>query len=97
LGNLSFDPNQTVTDLGDAVNNNVWTSTQNAGFYIFRSNTTIAAGDVSSFVFKLTITPGASLGVIPISVFLSAGSGGETFFDNNSDSEVLRYFPPDDD
>jgi hypothetical protein len=92
LGNFIFNPSRTSNNAFTPVQNSVWSVTETAFAYVFTTNEIIDADDEIRFVFNINIQPGASRGAFPITVLLSAGSGGEAFFFNNNDSERLVFF-----
>ncbi|WP_118952971.1 SdrD B-like domain-containing protein [Taibaiella helva] len=77
------------------VQNNVWTmdATSSASYYIFTTNVSIEAQGRSSFGINGVLTPGATKGQLTNTAIINPGSGGESVITNNTDAEIIRYFP----
>ncbi|MCB9139155.1 MAG: hypothetical protein H6642_12475 [Caldilineaceae bacterium] len=87
----AYDPG--LTGLGStALNNKDWSYSSDASSHIFQSNAVILGNGFSTFGFNASWDPKGTQGSLNISVVIEAGSGGETFFDNNGDADTVDYF-----
>ena len=76
-----------------SVQNSIWTSSQDASYYIFTTTTVIPKGSQRRLVFYITISPGATDGSFNIPVSIPSGAGGgEVNLLNNMDTEQVIYF-----
>lgn len=91
---FSYSPTASVIG-GTPVSNANWQMfTSNPNFYVWKyiGATAFPAGGSSRFGFIGTYDPNSTDGATTFSVQIFQGSGGETNFTNNTDSEVLLYF-----
>lgn len=90
---LTFTWDPTLTNVGfDQVQNNQWTYTSNVLFHTFETTNVIAAGASLSFGYVSSYDPQNTSGQSTITMTVVPGSGGESQFNNNGDSELLTYF-----
>ncbi|SEJ69083.1 hypothetical protein SAMN04487995_5950 [Dyadobacter koreensis] len=76
-----------------SVQNNIWTSSQDANYYIFTTTTSIPRASQRRLVFYLTMNPGGGDGSFPLPVTIPAGQGGgEVNLLNNQDTDIIQFF-----
>ena len=76
-----------------SVQNSIWTSTQDANYYIFTTTTSIPKSSQRRLVFYVTLTPGGSDGSFPLPTTIPAGQGGgEVNLLNNQDADLIQFF-----
>jgi len=93
---INYTYNSALTSaISTPVQNNVWTmdATSSASYYIFTTNVSIEAQGRSSFGINGVLTPGATKGQLTNTAIINPGSGGESLITNNTDAEIIRYFP----
>jgi hypothetical protein len=62
-------------------------------FHVFKKTGGITANTTTSFGFVAQFDPGQSEGKIPFTARITFGSGGESVFTNNIDTETIVFFP----
>lgn len=76
-----------------SVQNSIWTSTQDASYYIFTTTAVIPKSSQRRLAFYVTLTPGATNGTFSLPVNIPSGAGGgEVNLLNNQDAEQIEYF-----
>ncbi|WP_118974867.1 SdrD B-like domain-containing protein [Taibaiella koreensis] len=93
---IGYTYNNTLsTIMGTSVQNSAWTidATSNASYYIFTTNISIEGQGRSSFGLNGLLTPGSTKGQLTNTAIINGGSGGESLITNNTDAEIIRYFP----
>lgn len=91
--NFTWNPALTTSSAGISVQNSIWTPSENASYYIFKTSAVIPKSTRRRLVFHLTasVPPGTSAQfAIPVS--LVPGSGGELNYLNNASSVVIQIF-----
>ncbi len=85
--------NQSLTTLGGtALNNNLWSYSEDTDNHIFTTESVITAGGYITFGCRVTFDPSSTRGVYSITTQIQSGSGGETRSGNNADAESIDYF-----
>jgi hypothetical protein len=98
ISGFTYNPLQTTAANGLSVQNNIWTVSEDASYYIFRTSTVIPRSSQRRLLFYVTLTPGSTEGAFPWPVSIPAGtppapgSGGEVNYLNNQDSDVIQFF-----
>ena len=96
---LSFTWDPTATMIGgNAVDNSLWDfdGTSFPGFYIWITNSNfdiLDAGDKLTFGMEAIFDAQNASGSSPFTMTIGNGSGGEGNFFNNSDAEIIIFFP----
>lgn len=95
LSNFVWNPAQATAPANNniSVQNSIWTSTQDAGYYIFTTTTVIPRSSQRRLAFYVTLTPGVTNGTFSLPVNIPNGAGGgEVNLLNNQDAEQIEYF-----
>lgn len=89
---LSFPQSATSAD-GRVVENNVWTFAEtDPNYYMLTTNQVIGAGDKLSVGLTGLLSPGATTGMINMSVTLLPTGMAEARTTNNADADRIEYF-----
>lgn len=86
---LSFDPNLTSLEVYE-VQNNSWSFSSDANYYILTTSQAITGGNKLSFGLSGLLTAGSTTGIINCSATLVGGSEVRT--NNNIDADRIEYF-----
>lgn len=89
---FNYNPVLTSTASGLSVQNSIWTPSEDATFYLFKTTTVIPKGSQRRLVYHVLLNPGVFSGSFSLGATIPAnGSGGESNYLNNQDSESIIF------
>jgi hypothetical protein len=92
ISGFNYNPALTSTASGSSVQNSIWTPSEDANYYFFKTTTVIPKSSQRRLVYHVLLNPGASSGSFSLNTTIPAnGSGGESNYLNNQDAELIIF------
>jgi hypothetical protein len=92
ISGFNYNPALTSTASGASVQNSIWTPSEDANYYFFKTTTVIPKSSLRRLVYHVLLNPGVSSGSFNLGATIPAnGSGGESNYLNNQDAELITF------